>query len=59
MLGVPVIFCLRYSMIFLLFALAAGMIAVSVAILATVAHIMKDNKFRHIFSCDEDRGDKL
>lgn len=46
-------------MIFLLFALAAGMIAISVAILATVAHIMKDNEFRHIFSCDEDRGDEL
>lgn len=46
-------------MIFLLFALAAGMIAISVAILAMVAHIMKDNEFRHIFSRDEDRGDKL
>lgn len=46
-------------MIFLLFALAAGMIAISFAILATVSHIMKDNEFKHIFSCDEDRGDKL
>ena len=45
-------------MIFLLFAMAAGMIAVSLAILATVAHIMKDNEARHIFSCD-DRRDKL
>lgn len=46
-------------MIFFLFAMVTGMIAVSLAILATVGHIMKDNKFGHIFSCDEDRGDKL
>lgn len=45
-------------MIFLLFAMAAGMIAISLAILATVAHITKDNQARHIFSCD-DRRDKL
>ena len=47
------------NMIFFLFAMAAGMIALSLAILATVGHIMKDNEMRHIFSCDEDRGDKL
>ncbi len=46
-------------MIYFLFVMSAVMIAFSLAILATVGHIMKDNEFGHIFSCDEDRGDKL